>query len=388
MSKSIFITGIAGFIGFHLALHLKQRGDNVVGCDTFNDYYDPCLKRARAAVLEQHGISAIEADVRDMAKIASSLSDATHLVHMAAQAGVRYSITHPQAYVDANIDGFVKMLEACRTHPGMKFIYASSSSVYGLNQKIPFSEKDPTDQPASFYGATKKSNELIAASYHHLYRIPVTGLRFFTVYGPWGRPDMAYFAFTQKILAGQSIPVFNAGKMQRDFTYIDDIVQGTVAAIDLGADCEIFNLGNNRCEELSSLIHLIENYTGKTAQQELLPMQPGDVIATYADISKSQAHLGFSPQISLAEGPEVNDFDEAACYFFDLCDPILKKYHEYGISEEQCQILKKFRDKFEAFCDGPAVEHYLPENFINTPEWARIMEMAKEVLIAFNYEKK
>ncbi|MES2345197.1 MAG: NAD-dependent epimerase/dehydratase family protein, partial [Chlamydiota bacterium] len=204
--------------------------------------------------------------------------------------------------VKANLDGFVKILEVCRLHPDMKFIYASSSSVYGLNEKIPFSEEDSTDKPASLYGATKKANEVIAYSYHHLYGINVTGLRFFTVYGPFGRPDMAYYSFTRSIIEGIPLQVYNYGKMRRDFTYIDDIVHGTVAAIDLGAPCQIFNLGNNRPEDLLDLISIIEEKVGKKAKIELLPMQPGDVPITFADISKSAALLGFRPSTSLKEG--------------------------------------------------------------------------------------
>jgi UDP-glucuronate 4-epimerase len=302
--KKVFITGIAGFIGFHLALHLKNRGDLVAGCDNFNDYYDPELKKERSRILKEKGISIFDSDIRNSACLEKAMLDheTTHFVHLAAQAGVRHSLTNPEVYVQSNLDGFVQVLEACRKHPHIKFIYASSSSVYGLNQKVPFSESDSTDKPASFYGATKKSNELIASAYHNVYGISVTGLRFFTVYGPWGRPDMAYFSFTQNIMKGVPIPVFNQGRMRRDFTYIDDIIQGTASAIDLGAECEIFNLGNNIAEELSELISIIERLTGKKAHQQLLPMQAGDVTVTYADISKSQTQLGYRPRVSLQEG--------------------------------------------------------------------------------------
>lgn len=302
--SSIFITGIAGFIGFHLALFLKKRGDIVIGCDNFNSYYDPALKRARAKILNEQGISFSETDICNSTFLQKALSEnkITHLVHLAAQAGVRYSITNPEPYVHTNLEGFVKVMEVLRAFPKIKCIYASSSSVYGLNEKIPFSESDPTDRPANLYGASKKSNELVAHAYHHLYGIPVTGLRFFTAYGPWGRPDMAYFSFTRSILAGQSIKVYNNGKMSRDFTYIDDIIQGTVAAIDLGAPCEIFNLGNNHPEELLTLISLIEAKTKKRAKIELLPMQPGEVLTTFADISKSQKMLGYTPKTSLSQG--------------------------------------------------------------------------------------
>ncbi|MBI2742782.1 MAG: GDP-mannose 4,6-dehydratase [Chlamydiales bacterium] len=302
--KRVFITGIAGFIGFHLALFLKERGDFVTGCDNFNAYYDPALKHARVELLKEKGISVLECDICNTSKIEEIVKneEITHFVHLAAQAGVRHSLFHPESYVHSNLDGFVKIIELVRCYPSMKFIYASSSSVYGHNEKIPFAETDPCERPANLYGATKKTNELVAYSYHHLYGLSVTGLRFFTVYGPWGRPDMATFSFTRAILNGETIQVYNHGKMKRDFTYIDDIVKGTAAAIDLGAPCEIFNLGNNHPEELLSLISIIEKETKKPAKVHLLPMQPGEVLTTYADISKSQKMLGFAPSISLAEG--------------------------------------------------------------------------------------
>ncbi|HEY5260224.1 MAG TPA: NAD-dependent epimerase/dehydratase family protein, partial [Rhabdochlamydiaceae bacterium] len=233
---NIFITGIAGFIGFHVAEALRRRGDTVVGCDNFNSYYDPKLKRDRAALLEKQGVKIIEMDICDGPLLEKHVREnkITHFLHLAAQAGVRHSIKHPEDYVASNLEGFVQVIEVIRRHPKIPFIYASSSSVYGLNKKIPFSESDPTDMPTSLYGATKKSNELVAHAYHHMYGISVTGLRFFTVYGPWGRPDMAYFSFTDNILKGKPLQIFNEGKMKRDFTYIDDIVAGTLAAIDLG----------------------------------------------------------------------------------------------------------------------------------------------------------
>ena len=226
----------------------------------------------------------------------------THVVHLAAQAGVRYAIRNPKAYVDINLDGFIQVMEMVCRHPSLKFIYASSSSVYGINTKIPFSETDITETPCSLYGATKKSNELIAHAYHHMYGICVTGLRYFTVYGPWGRPDMAYFSFTEAIMAEKPIQLYNQGNMQRDFTYIEDIVEGTAAAIDLSAPYEIFNLGNNHPEEILTLVTLIEKYTGKKAIKELAPMEQGDVLMTYAGISKSRATLQFNPKVSLEEG--------------------------------------------------------------------------------------
>jgi len=302
--KKIFLTGIAGFIGFHLARHLSARGDEVIGCDNFNDYYDPKLKRDRAEILKKEGIKIYEIDLRDKAKLEGVFQDAhfTHIVHLAAQAGVRYCITHPQAYVHSNLDGFVQILEVCRKFGPIPFIYASSSSVYGMNKKIPFSESDPTESPSNFYGATKKSNELIARSYHHLYKIPVTGLRFFTVYGPWGRPDMAYFSFAKALLNESPIPLFAEGKMKRDFTHIDDIVKGTAAAIDLSAPDEIFNLGHNSPHAVTELVELLESATGKKAKLQHYPMQPGEVPVTFADISKSQAMLGFSPKVTLSDG--------------------------------------------------------------------------------------
>lgn len=302
--KRILITGAAGFIGFHAALSLKERGDKIVGLDNFNHYYDPMLKRDRAQELVRQGVEVLEGDICHPG-LSSELivkHGITHVVHLAAQAGVRYSLVNPQAYIKANVEGFLSVLEACREHPSIPLIYASSSSVYGTNTKIPFSAQDRTDSQASFYGVTKKTNELMANTYHHLYGLSVTGLRFFTVYGPWGRPDMAYYSFTKAIMEGKPIDVYHYGKMRRDFTYIDDIVKGIVAAVDLGAKCEIFNLGNHSPEPLSALIQIIEDALGKKAQMRHLPMQAGDVEATYADISESQRRLGFAPKVSFKEG--------------------------------------------------------------------------------------
>ncbi len=297
--KFIFITGIAGFIGFHLASSLIKNGDYVIGCDNFNNYYSPDLKRARAYELRSLGAEIIEEDIRNIRSLKQNI---THIVHLAAQAGVRYSITHPQPYSDSNLDGFLKILELCRSIPNVKLIFASSSSVYGGNTKIPFSETDPTDSPISLYAATKKSGELMAKSYHHLYNIPMVGLRFFTVYGPWGRPDMAYYSFAEKIRKGTPIPVFNHGKMERDFTYVDDIVQGTIRALDHCNGFEIYNLGNNKPEPLMHLIELLETHLGKKAQIDFQPMQMGDVKSTYADIQKAERELGFSPTTPLDVG--------------------------------------------------------------------------------------
>ncbi|MBP9841934.1 MAG: NAD-dependent epimerase/dehydratase family protein [Simkaniaceae bacterium] len=290
--KRIFITGIAGFIGFHLARFLRKRGDEVHGFDNFSPYYSVAYKKQRAAILEKEGIHlAPPQDLRNF----------THFVHLAAQPGVRYSLSHPEVYADCNLKLFVDILELCRKYQ-LPLIYASSSSVYGLNQKIPFSEKDPVEEPANLYAATKRANELMAFSYHHLYKIPVTGLRYFTVYGPWGRPDMAYFSFAKAIKQGIPIQLYNGGNMKRDFTYIDDIVQGTVAAIDHSFPCELFNLGNHRAEELPFLISLLEKGLNKKAVIEYLPMQAGDMKETLADLSKSKRLLNYSPQTPLVEG--------------------------------------------------------------------------------------
>lgn len=302
--KRILITGAAGFIGFHLAMHLKARGDFVVGIDNFNNYYDPHLKKDRAASLQKIGVEVLHSDIceKNFLKLVILRYGITHFAHLAAQAGVRHSLTEPDDYVSANLEGFVSVLEACRYFPHLKLIYASSSSVYGLNQKIPFREDDKTDLPTNLYGATKKANEVLAHSYHHLYGLHVTALRYFTVYGPWGRPDMAYYRFTRQICDGEPIQVFNHGLMRRDFTYIDDIIDGTIAAIDLGAKYEIFNLGNHRPINLLYLIELLENALGKKAVKDMLPMQPGEVTETYADIEKSSSILNFKPSVPLEEG--------------------------------------------------------------------------------------
>lgn len=302
--KNILITGAAGFIGFHLALCLSKRGDKVVGLDNFNDYYSPQLKKDRAHLLSGQGVSVLAGDVCEGNALNHLVQhhQVTHIVHLAAQAGVRYSLINPQAYIKSNLEGFVNVLECCRAYPSIKLVYASSSSVYGLNHKIPFSETDRTDQQASLYGATKKANELFAFTYHHLYGVSAIGLRFFTVYGPWGRPDMAYFSFTEAIMQGRPIDLYNYGKMQRDFTYIDDIVDGIAAAIDLGTGCEVYNLGNHQPVELLRFVEQLEQAIGKKAEKRFLPMQAGDVPSTYADIEKSAKELKFFPKVSLEEG--------------------------------------------------------------------------------------
>lgn len=300
----VLITGAAGFIGFHLARQLHACGNAVLGYDNFNDYYTPQLKRDRAQVLQKEGIEVVEGDICDADKLRKVIATCrpTHVAHLAAQAGVRYSVTHPHAYVEANLAGFVHILEACRAQAGLKLVYASSSSVYGLNDKAPFTVMDETNRPASLYGATKKANEVMAHSYHHLYGIPMTGLRFFTAYGPWGRPDMAYYSFTKAIEQGRPIEVYNHGKMQRDFTYIDDIVAGIAAALDRCDGYHLYNLGNDSPVELNRFIELIEQAVGKKAIRIPKPMQPGDVLKTWADISQSRQQLGYDPKTSLEVG--------------------------------------------------------------------------------------
>lgn len=304
MHRKILITGAAGFIGFHLAKYLSQQGDTVLGVDNFNSYYDPSLKEKRSYELSKEGINVIKADIAEegvLKKITQEFNP-DHLVHLAAQAGVRYSTECPQAYIKANIEGFLNVLETCRSLPHIYLTYASSSSVYGLNEKVPFDTQDRTDHQASLYGVTKKCNELMAYTYHHLYKVRSTGLRFFTVYGPWGRPDMAYFSFTKAILDNQTISIFNEGNMQRDFTYIDDIILGISAAMDSQNPCEVYNLGNHRPEKLMNLVETLEKHLGKKASILKKPMQLGDVVTTYADIEKSQRDLGFYPKTSLDEG--------------------------------------------------------------------------------------
>lgn len=304
MAKKIFITGAAGFIGFHAARHLKLRGDHVVGLDNFNDYYSVQLKRDRAQELAKLGIEIIEGDIQDLDCLAKTIEahQTTHLLHLAAQAGVRYSIQNPVSYLKSNVDGFLTILEICRKHPSIKLTYASSSSVYGLNRKMPYSIEDRTDSQASLYGVTKKTNELMAQTYHHLFGVAATGLRFFTVYGPWGRPDMAYYSFTKAILENQPIQLYNQGSMRRDFTYISDIVEGIAAAIDREMPNALFNLGHHQPEELLHMVALLEKELGRKAHKVMLPMQPGDVVSTYADIKESSLDLHFTPKISLEEG--------------------------------------------------------------------------------------
>ncbi|MBJ7448999.1 MAG: NAD-dependent epimerase/dehydratase family protein [Parachlamydiales bacterium] len=310
MSKVLLVTGCAGFIGMHAALYAKRRGDKVIGLDHFNDYYAIKLKRDREKILKDNGIDVIDCDVCDQKKLEQIIEEhkITHFLHLAAQAGVRYSLENPNAYLHSNVNGFTSVLEAIRKFPHIPLIYASSSSVYGTNDKLPFSVDDTTDHPANFYGATKKANEVMAYSYHHLFKIKVTGLRFFTVYGPWGRPDMAYYSFAEAIKKGIPINVFNNGNMSRDFTYIDDIVEGTLSAVDHAYDCELFNLGDNDPQDLGTMIEYIENALNKKAIINYLPMQQGDMLSTYADISHSQLKLKFQPKTPLKDG--INQFIE------------------------------------------------------------------------------
>jgi len=304
----ILVTGMAGFIGYHCSKALAGQRHRVVGIDNINSYYLPALKHARLKELEkeENAPEFVKMDLGDTESLNALFRDfqPEAVLHLAAQAGVRYSITHPQAYIDANIQGTQNILEACRNNGKPRLVFASSSSVYGLNTKIPFSETDQTDTPVALYGATKKANELMAHSYAHLYGMQCIGLRFFTVYGPWGRPDMALWLFTQAIEQKKPIKVFNRGDMFRDFTYIDDIVQGALACLWTEGlnSFEVINLGNHRCEHLGTLIELVEQELGRKAVKELLPMQDGDVKSTYADISKAQRLLKFEPATEIREG--------------------------------------------------------------------------------------
>jgi len=309
----VLVTGAAGFIGSHVAHALLNRGDEVVGVDDLNDYYDVRLKEARLARLQRRADFAFHRlDLAEPEQVNAILGTEpfTRAVHLAAQAGVRYSLTHPFAYVRSNLIGHLAVLELCRHRPGFEhLVYASSSSVYGGNTHLPFAEGDRVDQPISLYAATKKADELMSHTYAHLFRMPQTGLRFFTVYGPWGRPDMAMWLFTEAILAGRPIHVFNHGDMQRDFTYIDDIVAGVLAALDHppvdtgGAPpARVYNIGGNRPEALLHMIGLIEQALGRTAEKILEPMQPGDVASTAADLTEITRDLGFEPQTSIEVG--------------------------------------------------------------------------------------
>lgn len=303
------VTGAAGFIGMHTAKRLLEQGEEVVGLDNLNDYYDPALKEYRLAQLTPYpNFRFVKMDLADRAGMGELFrtEQFTHVIHLAAQAGVRYSLENPFAYVDSNLVGTMTVLEGCRHNPVQHLVYASSSSVYGMNAKIPFSETDQVDNPVSLYAATKKANELMAHSYSKLYKIPTTGLRFFTVYGPAGRPDMAPWLFTEAILKGEPIKIFNHGKMQRDFTYIDDIVEGIIRIQQQPPQGEIpyelFNIGNNQPIQLSRFIEAIESACGKKAERIMLPMQPGDVERTYADTRKLEGRIGYKPKMEIEDG--------------------------------------------------------------------------------------
>ncbi len=322
MAKHL-VTGAAGFIGFHTSKRLLERGDEVVGLDSVNDYYDVTLKDARIRMLEEFPAFKLErVHLEDRAEVERVFTEGQfeRVINLAAQAGVRYSLTHPHAYIDSNLVGFLHILEGCRHHKVKHLTYASSSSVYGANTAMPFSVHQNVDHPVSLYAATKKANELMAHTYSHLYGLPTTGLRFFTVYGPWGRPDMALFLFTKAILDGKPIDVFNHGRMQRDFTYIDDIVEGVIRTSDHTAEpngawdsnapdpatsrapYRIYNIGNNNPVELMELIGTLEKSLGRTAEKNMLPMQPGDVPATYADVEALVQDVGFAPKTPIADG--------------------------------------------------------------------------------------
>lgn len=312
--QAILVTGAAGFIGFHVARQLLAEGRSVVGLDNLNGYYDPALKQARLAQLgNESRFSFVRADLADRETMAALFARHrfSEVVHLAAQAGVRHSIEHPQSYADSNLQGFLNVLEGCRRCGCRHLVYASSSSVYGANTKLPFSVQDRTDHPVSFYAATKKANEVMAQSYSHLHRLPVTALRFFTIYGPWGRPDMAVFLFVNAIMAGQPIRLFNHGRMRRDFTYIDDVTRVVSKLIDLvpadnpaaaNAPSRVYNVGNHRPEELMHVVGLLERELGRTAVKELLPMQPGDVVETFADVEDLMRDTGFAPSTPIEHG--------------------------------------------------------------------------------------
>jgi UDP-glucuronate 4-epimerase len=304
-TKEYFVTGVAGFIGFHLASSLLKQGCKVIGLDNLNSYYDVKLKRERLKLLGCERFTFYHADLTDKKKLETIFQrhPITHVVNLAAQAGVRYSIDHPDAYIDSNIQGFLNVLEAIRTHPVEHLVYASSSSVYGKNTKIPYSIHDRTDEPVSLYAATKKANELFAHTYQHLYSIKTTGVRFFTVYGPWGRPDMAYYSFTKKILNNETIDVYNNGDMWRDFTYIDDVINALEHIIPrVPTDPVIYNIGNNNPIRLLRFIEALEEVIGKKANKNFLPMQDGDVYQTYADISDLQRDFGITINTPIEEG--------------------------------------------------------------------------------------
>lgn len=301
----ILVTGSAGFIGYHLSKHLLERGDSVIGLDNINDYYDVQLKQDRLKQVEEHpNFTFHKLDLCDREGMEDlfAKNKITRICHLAAQVGVRYSLENPYQYQKSNLEGFLNIIELARQHEVKNFIYASSSSVYGGNKKVPFSTNDRTDEPLSFYGATKKSNELTASAYHHIYGLPVTGLRFFTVYGPWGRPDMAPFIFTRKIINGETINVFGHGKMKRSFTYIDDIIQGIVLCLDKPQPCALYNIGNDRTEELEAFIRTIEGITGEKAVKKYCDKHSVEMTETSADIEPIKNDLGYCPTTNIDSG--------------------------------------------------------------------------------------
>ena len=303
--ECIMVTGAAGFIGFHLSKKLLELGDQVVGVDNMNEYYDVTLKKGRLEILRGYnGFTFYREDICNLEGLRAifQAEGVSIVCNLAAQAGVRYSLKDPYSYEKSNLAGFLNLLELAREYRVKNFVYASSSSVYGKNRSIPFSVADRTDQPVSLYGATKKANELMAHAYSHLFQIPCTGLRFFTVYGPWGRPDMALFIFTDAILRKKPIDVYNFGRMKRDFTYIDDIVDGTMAALKRPVPFEVFNLGNSNAVDLMEFIGMLEEELGRKAEKNMLPIQPGDVPETFADIESAKKSLGFNPKTPLREG--------------------------------------------------------------------------------------
>merc|ERR1719437_264603 len=338
--KVVLVTGTAGFVGFHTAMALKQRGDGVLGIDNFNAYYPVGLKRDRAATLEAAGVLTLDVDLNDGAKFQALMAECkfTHILALAAQAGVRYATKHPNSYVSSNIAGFVELLEVARTaDPKPRIVYASSSSVYGLNTKVPFAETDQVDNPASLYAATKKANEMIAHAYKHIYGLSVIGLRFFTVYGPWGRPDMAAFHFTKMIDKGTPIKIFQGpggSELERDFTYIDDIVTGCVGAVDRvtastkeEAECHVVNLGNKDPVTVTYLVECIEEALGKKAVRNYMPMPPtGDVLKTNADVTLAAKELGYAPTTPLKEGIQK---------FIDW----YKEYYKNGMDKEMADYV-------------------------------------------------
>ena len=349
----LFVTGAVGFIGFHVAQRLLQRGDTVVGLDSLNDYYDPKLKLMRLSLISGHpNFSFQKVDIADQATVAQLFEQEMPeaVVHLAAQAGVRYSLTNPMAYVDANLVGFMNVLEGCRSGKVQHLVYASSSSVYGLNRKQPFSEHDNVDHPVSLYAATKKANELLAHSYSHLFNIPTSGLRFFTVYGPWGRPDMAYFIFAKAILEATPINLFNYGRARRDFTYIDDVVDAIVRVLDCppvenpcwsgfdldpamsSAPYRVFNVGNNQPVELVRFVDVLESSLGRRTERNLLPPQPGDVVETYADIDALRKAVDFRPTTTIEEG--LSKFAEWYLWYSNTSNAIAETNNNISEHEE------------------------------------------------------